>query len=310
MGCANSTLNSTLGLKASWDVETAVDTVNPMRLLKSLGNGGSPNGLPDKEGSALHRAVHQNSIMLTKLLIDHGADLNITDCYKRTPLDLAVICNTAEPGESRTRIQKLLEAANEQLFAKDLQQALQNAKVGEVVVLSTKHKSSCTASPLRDPPAAASASASATSDSDCCQEHSDPRSGPQGSGDRPPSTCEAHRKADAAADDCAGAEEEEEDLCILCQDSPPQVAVLPCNHECMCLECAVRTVPFVLQGVACVQTCGICRSPMAALKVTRAAPPVAASEQTSGRKSRGSLKPLASVNNPTLVVQPSLPAVH
>jgi ankyrin repeat protein len=42
--------------------------------------GGSPNGLPNKGGTALHRAVHMKRVAITKILIEHEADLTFMVC--------------------------------------------------------------------------------------------------------------------------------------------------------------------------------------------------------------------------------------
>jgi len=62
------------------------------------------------------------------------------------------------------------------------------------------------------------------------------------------------------------------DMCVVCQDTGLQVAVLPCRHEYMCVGCAVRMIPMFLKGVECLQACAICREPLEALLVTRDAP--------------------------------------
>ena len=53
-----------------------------------------------------------------------------------------------------------------------------------------------------------------------------------------------------------------------------QVAVQPCNHQCLCLQCAVRLVPLFVQGVQAVQACAVCRRPICGLRVTADSPTI------------------------------------
>mmetsp|Transcript_522 Transcript_522/g.1153 ORF Transcript_522/g.1153 Transcript_522/m.1153 type:complete len:325 (-) Transcript_522:5-979(-) len=275
MGCALSTHE----LKASWGVMKAVDSNDKALLLRSLQNGGSPNGLPDKYGTALHRAVHNKSVVMVKILIEQGADLTVLDAYKRTPLDIALIRNLTRPCETRIRIQKLLEAARDQLFVSDLQNALKRGKKGDTVLLSNGP------SPLPVSTAQVVTTAETPTEAPTHPRFRERLNSLRGVLSRDASTSSVKKEPEnkdelelsSDEEEQAAAKEEvasvaascdEENLCILCQDNPSQVAVLPCNHECLCLPCAVRTVPFVLQGVMCVQTCPICRGAMDALLVT------------------------------------------
>jgi hypothetical protein len=58
------------------------------------------------------------------------------------------------------------------------------------------------------------------------------------------------------------------DMCVVCFEPTVQVAVQPCNHQCLCLECACALVPLFVQGVRSVQACAVCRRPIRALRVT------------------------------------------
>jgi hypothetical protein len=42
--------------------------------------------------------------------------------------------------------------------------------------------------------------------------------------------------------------EKEDDCCVICMDSPRQVAIIPCGHLCLCEACSVAEAP-----------CPICR---------------------------------------------------
>jgi hypothetical protein len=53
-----------------------------------------------------------------------------------------------------------------------------------------------------------------------------------------------------------------------------QVAVQPCNHHCLCLQCACNLVPLFVQGVQAVQACAVCRQPIRALRITADSPTI------------------------------------
>lgn len=59
---------------------SVVCTQDKHLLLMHLQLGGSPNGLPNKGGTALHRAVHMKRVVITKILIEHEADLTYMVC--------------------------------------------------------------------------------------------------------------------------------------------------------------------------------------------------------------------------------------
>ena len=105
------------------------------RLIKLLDSGACPDGKPDVGGSALHRAVHRKAVTFTRLLLEAGARVDLTDKHGRTPLDTARIRLQGQPSEARDRILHMLVAASRNLRWAQLEATLREGKGGTEVTL-------------------------------------------------------------------------------------------------------------------------------------------------------------------------------
>jgi hypothetical protein len=105
------------------------------RLIKLLTSGACPDGKPDVGGSALHRAVHRKAVSFTRLLLEAGACVDITDKHGRTPLDIARIRLQGQPSEGRERILHMVLAASRKLQWVQLEASLREGKGGTEVTL-------------------------------------------------------------------------------------------------------------------------------------------------------------------------------
>jgi ankyrin repeat protein len=117
---AGADVNATFDFRYGWricDVAAMAGDIDMVTLLLRRGadlNGRGKDPLhPDKPGNApLHWAVQYNHIKVANLLIERGADSNLTGAAGLTPLQLATELHKAKVDDYQSIIDLLIDAAN------------------------------------------------------------------------------------------------------------------------------------------------------------------------------------------------------